>query len=75
MAKDIIKDINKLARTQGAFFNLLTVFLFAIVLGIGISTGNWIFDLVDRHLNISKRADLPDPKEKAGGQVRLSNKF
>ena len=65
LVKNFIKDINRLAKTQGAFFNLITVFLFAIVLGVGISTGNWIFKFIDRQLNISRDVGLPPPD---GGQ-------
>ena len=65
MAGDLVKDIVKLARTQGAFFSLLTVFLFAILFGFGVSAGNWVFKLVDTHLQISKQSGLPPPDEAA----------
>ena len=60
---DIIKDINRLARTQGAFFNLFTVFIFAILFGFGVSAGNYVFKLVDKQLNISRATGLPPPDE------------
>ena len=73
MAKDIVSGITKIAKSQGVFVNLVSVFIFAIVLGIGISAGNWLFDAIDRQLNISKRVDLPGPEEKvANGKQKFA---